>query len=309
MPSYRLAQGRRGRGARPRTRSPATSPGAATGSSSSATTARSSSSANVERLTDVTWRIRQALDRRGHHRRRRRPRSTTSSCSARRQRPEPTAATSSSAPARPTTARPAAPAPAPSSPAWSPTASCSRGEVWRQESIIGSVFEGSVEGRGRQGHPAHPRLGLRHRRGDAASSTRTIRSRWGSGHEHSHASRRRHRRRRDRRGLRLLPVAARAGRSRSSTRATSARAARTATAASSAPATSCRWPSPARSATRLKVALPEELAVRHQAALRPGALGAGCVRFARALQRRATCSTAGRAIQPLLKSSRRSTTN
>ena len=38
--------------------------------------------------------------------------------------PTPTAATSCSAPARPTTARPAAPAPAPSWPAWPPTASC-----------------------------------------------------------------------------------------------------------------------------------------------------------------------------------------
>ena len=40
---------------------PATSPGAATGSSSSTSTAKTSSVANVERLTDVTWRIRQAL--------------------------------------------------------------------------------------------------------------------------------------------------------------------------------------------------------------------------------------------------------
>ena len=48
------------------------------------------------------------------------------------------------------TVPPAAPARAPSSPAWSPTASLSEGQVWRQESIIGSLFEGSariVEGR------------------------------------------------------------------------------------------------------------------------------------------------------------------
>ncbi len=71
-------------------------------------------------------------------------RSTISSSSARPPCRAPTARTSCFARARPTTARPAAPAPAPSSRAWPPTASSREGEVWRQESIIGSVFEGSV---------------------------------------------------------------------------------------------------------------------------------------------------------------------
>ena len=43
----------------------ATSPGAATGSSSSRRTARSSRLANVERLTDFAWRIRQAVNAQG----------------------------------------------------------------------------------------------------------------------------------------------------------------------------------------------------------------------------------------------------
>ena len=75
------------------------------------------------------------------------PRSTTSSCSARRPTRAPTAATSCSAPARPTTARPAAPAPAPSSRASHADGKLRPGEVWRQESIIGSVFEGRFDGR------------------------------------------------------------------------------------------------------------------------------------------------------------------
>ena len=120
--------------------------------------------ANVERLTDVTWRIRQALTRARNHGRRTAPRSTISSCSARPRCRAPTARTSCSARARPTIARRAAPAPAPSSPAWSPTASSREGEVWRQESIIGSVFEGSVRIVERP-HPASdPRDGVRQRR-------------------------------------------------------------------------------------------------------------------------------------------------
>ena len=107
--------------------------------------------ANVERLTDVTWRIRQAARPPGHHaaigRRRDRPHRALRPAHGRR---APTARTSSSARARPTTARPAAPARAPSSPAWSPTASSPTGQVWRQESIIGSVFEGSVAHRWRR---------------------------------------------------------------------------------------------------------------------------------------------------------------
>ena len=43
------------------------------------------------------------------------------------------------------TARPAAPAPAPSWPAWPRTANYKPGQVWRQEGIVGSIFEGSIE--------------------------------------------------------------------------------------------------------------------------------------------------------------------
>ena len=98
--------------------------------------------------------------------------------------PAPTAATSCSARARPTTARPAAPAPAPSSPAWPPTASSREGEVWRQESIVGSVFEASYRRQGDRRHPDHHGPRLRHCGGDAASSmtTRSVRA-GGSGDE------------------------------------------------------------------------------------------------------------------------------
>ena len=48
------------------------------------------------------------------------------------------------------------------------------GQVWRQESIIGSVFEGSVRIDGEPDHPADPGLGLRQRRGHADPRSRTI---------------------------------------------------------------------------------------------------------------------------------------
>ena len=76
---------------------------------------------HVERLTEFTGRIRQALERQGITGSDGEPRSITSSYSARRAIRRTTAATSSSAPARRMTARRAAPAPAPSSPACSPT--------------------------------------------------------------------------------------------------------------------------------------------------------------------------------------------
>ena len=71
--------------------------------------------ANVERLTEVTWRIRQALTARRESRAPEGPRSTISSSLAPPACRAPTARTSCFAPARPTTAPPAAPAPAPSS--------------------------------------------------------------------------------------------------------------------------------------------------------------------------------------------------
>ena len=92
--------------------------------------------ANVDALTDFTWRVRA-----GRQCRRATRKSITSSCSARRAaRAARTAATSCCARARPTIARRAAPARAPSSRASPPTASCAEGEVWVQESVIGSVF-------------------------------------------------------------------------------------------------------------------------------------------------------------------------
>ena len=123
-----------------RHRSPATSPGAATGSSSSSDHGRSCSTRpNVEQLTDVTL----AHPRRRVQRAGTIPRSITSSCSARRDAASRCHATSCSAPARPTTARRAAPAPARSSPASPPTASSRKARSWLQESIIGSLFGGS----------------------------------------------------------------------------------------------------------------------------------------------------------------------
>ena len=67
---------------------------------------------------------------------------TTSNFTALRQPRESIAGTLCSARARSTTARPAAPAPAPSWPACYAEGLLAPGEVWRQESVIGSVFEG-----------------------------------------------------------------------------------------------------------------------------------------------------------------------
>ena len=74
---------------------------------------------NVERLTDVTWRIRQAVNAAFPER----PVDHIELFGPPVDPGEPLAATSCSAPARPTTARRAAPARARSSPASSPTAS------------------------------------------------------------------------------------------------------------------------------------------------------------------------------------------
>ncbi len=101
---------------------------------------------NVERLTDVTWRIRQAVNANGFPARTA-ARSITSSCSARRSTRRTTAGTSCSAPARPTTARRAAPARARSSRASFADGKLKPGDVWRQESITGSVFEGTRRSR------------------------------------------------------------------------------------------------------------------------------------------------------------------
>ena len=152
VPSYRSAARRHGRGPRDRTghRRRRVGRQLVLPGRRSRPGARRSTAWNA--LTDYAWRIRQALERAGitgddggeiDHIELFGPPTA----------PAPTARTSCSAPARPTTARRAAPAPAPSSPACTPTASCA-GEVWRQESIVGSVFEGDgLAGRGRPGHP------------------------------------------------------------------------------------------------------------------------------------------------------------
>ena len=49
------------------------------------------------------------------------------------------------------------------------------GQVWRQESIVGSIFEGTIQFRDGQVLSAHPRLGVYHRRGNArARSARSV---------------------------------------------------------------------------------------------------------------------------------------
>ena len=123
--------------------------------------------ANVERLTDFTWRIRQALVANGITGRTAR-RSTTSNSSARRAIPRITAATSSSVPARPTTARPAAPAPARSSPVCSPTASShpAKSGGRRASSAASSKASYRLDDDGKR-HSAHHRRRPTSRRGDA----------------------------------------------------------------------------------------------------------------------------------------------
>jgi 4-hydroxyproline epimerase len=98
--------------------------------------------ANVARLTAEAWAIRRALvgaGVTGRRRRRDRPRR------AHRTERMPMPAASCSAPARRTTAHPAAPAPAPHSPVGTPPVASPVGRVWRQESVVGSVFEGVIE--------------------------------------------------------------------------------------------------------------------------------------------------------------------
>ena len=71
-------------------------------------------------------------------------------------------ATSFSAPVPPSIARHVALARARRWPAFMPMASFSAGQTWRQEGILGTVFEGSGERRGRSRDSRHQRLRLRH---------------------------------------------------------------------------------------------------------------------------------------------------
>ena len=107
--------------------------------------------ANVERLTDVTWRIRQALDRAGHHRRRTAARSTTSSCSARRRVPGADSRNFVLCPGKAYDRSPCGTGTSAKLACLVADGKLAEGEVWRQESIIGSVFEGSVRIDGRPG--------------------------------------------------------------------------------------------------------------------------------------------------------------
>ncbi len=100
--------------------------------------------ANVERLTDVTWRIRQALSERGHHRHRRRPRSTISSCSGRPSQPEADSKNFVLCPGRAYDRSPCGTGTSAKLACLAADGKLTEGQVWRQESIIGSLFEGTV---------------------------------------------------------------------------------------------------------------------------------------------------------------------
>ena len=130
-------------GRRPRHRHAATSPGAATGSSWSATTGRNWPCANVEALTEFTWRIRQALAEHGitgrdgaeiDHIELFGP-SDTPGVHSRNFVLCPGKAYDRSPCGTGTSAKLACLA---------ADGKLQEGEVWRQESIIGSVFEGTV---------------------------------------------------------------------------------------------------------------------------------------------------------------------
>ena len=149
VPSYRHRQRSRGGRAGLRPRASATSPGAATGSSSSATTPGTRRRATVNALTAARWRsppgARGRRASRGKDGAGDRPHRVLRPAET----PRTTARTSSSAPARPTTVRPAAPAPAPSSPAWTPTANLRRARLGgrRASSAASSKARCAVDGR------------------------------------------------------------------------------------------------------------------------------------------------------------------
>ena len=149
VPSYRFAkdvpvdvEGRHtARPARPTVGSRGTSPGAATGSSWSRTTGSSIALANLERLTDFTVKIRQALDRQGitgenggeiDHIELFGPSKVADSknfvlCPGKAYDRSPCGTGTSAKLA-----------------CLAADGKLNEGEVWRQESIIGSVFEGFV---------------------------------------------------------------------------------------------------------------------------------------------------------------------
>ena len=163
-PELSHGQGRHGRRRRVCGPTPATSPGAGTGSSSCRTTARRSTSRNVDRLTDVTWRIRQALGADG----------ITGDHGAEIDHIElfgpPTAPGADSknfvlCPGKAYDRSPCGTGTSAKLACLAADGKLAPGQVWRQESLIGSVFEGSVRIDGDRVVPADPGLGLRQRRG------------------------------------------------------------------------------------------------------------------------------------------------
>ena len=140
-------------------RSRATWPGAATGSSWSATTGRRLALENVEQLTDYAWRIRQARARWDHRRRRRGDRSR------RAVRPATVAGADSKnfvlCPGKAYDRSPCGTGTSAKLACLAADGKLREGEIWRQESIVGSVFEGSYRKEGDSIIPVDHRLGVR----------------------------------------------------------------------------------------------------------------------------------------------------
>ena len=125
-------------------------------------------SRNVERLTDFTWRIRQALERDG----------ITGADGAEIDHIELFGPPSRSrrdsrnfvlCPGKAYDRSPCGTGTSAKLACLAADGKLKRGEVWRQESIVGSVFEGTYRLGGRSCPPVDHRLGVRHRRGDAAA--------------------------------------------------------------------------------------------------------------------------------------------
>ena len=212
-------------------------------------------------------------------------RSTTSSSSARRPCPAPTARTSCSARARPTTARPAAPAPAPSSPAWSPTASSPRARSGgrRASSAASSKARCSVEdGRVR---PRIRGIGVRQRRGHPDRRPgRSVRDGYPAMSTSIDASRGRDRRRRDRHGLRLFPDRESGWQVTLVERGRFGRGSSHGNCGLVCPSHVLPLAEPGMVGKALKSSVQQQLAVRDQAAARPGPLVVAAA-LRRALQR------------------------
>ena len=291
--------GRRARACGP---TPATSPGGATGSSSCKTTARRSTWRSVERLTDVTWRIRQALAAQG----------ITGDDGAEIDHIElfgpPTVPGADSrnfvlCPGKAYDRSPCGTGTSAKLACLAADGKLAEGQVWRQESMIGSVFEGSVR---IDGDRVVPRI-----RGSAyvnAEATLLVRSRRPvrpGDPAMSSSSRSRHV---VVIGGGVIGTACAYYLSRSGWQVTivekgtvGGRLLAAATADWSAPATSCRWPSPGWSARRWRRCSRRTRRSRSSSALDP-ALWSWLIHFALRCNHRDMID-AGRGIQPLLESS------